>query len=851
MIDTRSIHRWLLNNTSKIRILVMHHPIDWLAPWAKIELDKIINDSFKLAYFGHIHEGQSVQYIKDGGNCICLTAPALFTKKSEQLGYSITRLDTATGKVEIEYRQFARNNQFVLGTLLAGNDAGKRVYDTLPKERHIHPSQSHAQVDLTTLTILRREFDNSIKCYSNKAGFWIERDLSKTPESEFKATTPPELTASQLASSPKSCIIRAPSEFGLSSLGYYLALNHFESCNGNKILLRLDCEEPMRGPKEIALAVEKRCAELKINAEFIHGFILDNWMTDKIGKKTLALLKDAYPSALLIALCGVDDCAQVSDYIEKSEKDPTEGLDVVYLWALDRSKVRLLVEQYTINANHLDSDRVTKKIISDLDSLNTHRSPLNCLLLLRLYEQAFDDSPVNRTEMISRVLNLLFFQFDAIPSYASRPDLKDCEFVLGCFCEKLIRGNRKTFTKQEFNKLDSNCLENHIDLEIHILFAFLHTENIIIQKGNEFEFRFNYWLYYFAAHRMHHDPDFRQFMLSHNRYSAYPEILEFYAGITRRCQDAVDILIKDLKTMAAEFVARTGIPDTFNPLTSFSWHPSENALASLKREVTEDESMAAVPAVVRDAVADSTYSRNKPYNQDLAKFITESSLTQMMSAVKGAARTLRNSDYVTAPSKIGLLNEVINCWCKVAQLLITLSPALANSKEAHFEGINFMLDHTFDHLDTVEKRWHALMNAVASNVANWYQEDIFSKKMGPLLLNYVRENKGTLGELLALYVIVKQKPSGWEGEIEQFIVRENKNSFYLNRVFSLLINDCKYGYNSERHRQQSRRLSAMALAKHDTGSKHPNQTLVEKVAKQIIDGKVPNLNKIFFKKTFG
>lgn len=91
-------------------------------------------------------------------------------------------------------------------------------------------------------------------------------------------------------------------------------------------------------------------------------------------------------------------------------------------------------------------------------------------------------------------------------------------------------------------------------------------------------------------------------------------------------------------------------------------------------------------------------------------------------------------------------------------------------------------------------------------------------------------HQGALGELLVLLLMTKQRPPRWEKEIEKFIVRTKKNSFYLYRVFTSLYGQFKIGFSTERARQQLRRLAAMSVAKHDTGSKHPNIKLVQKAA---------------------
>jgi hypothetical protein len=107
--------------------------------------------------------------------------------------------------------------------------------------------------------------------------------------------------------------------------------------------------------------------------------------------------------------------------------------------------------------------------------------------------------------------------------------------------------------------------------------------------------------------------------------------------------------------------------------------------------------------------------------------------------------------------------------------------------------------------------------------------------MGALFSNYIQAHPGELGELLVLLVMAKQRPPGWEKEIERFIVREQKNSFALNKVFVVLRHEFKVSFSTERTRQQLRHLAAMAIAKHLTGSKHPNTQLIEKAAKQVLD----------------
>jgi hypothetical protein len=830
MIDTRSLYRWLGEAEMATRILVMHHPIDWLHQWTKNELEKIVASDFRIVFSGHLHEGITTYCSHGNRGTVVLSAPPLFTRKSELLGYSFVTLDSEEGKVDVHYRQWTPQHKFVNGTSLAGNDSGTVEFSMNKRSDVPVEILSRSSTLKDTEAILEEEFEEATTFYSSKKQIWIDRDLANMPETIRNDDNAVLSTQNDLIANLRSCVIRSPKQFGLTSLGRYIALEYFRRIKDGNIIAMLDTEKVPDHRRGVIQHVHARCEELRSTPSLLAGFILDNWQPDKRSHRVLRELTREFPGLPVIVLHGIEDCAQISEAIVEENALQFEN---IYLWALTRPRIREIVIAYIEGIAGLDEDLLTKKITEDLSALNIHRTPSNCLLILKLAEQAFDDSPVNRTEMIGRVLYLLFYQFDKIPRYATRPDLKDCEYALGYFSEWLIHSGKTGFSKAEFfEKVSEYCKAHLIDLEIEVLFAFLATEHIFVRKGYDFEFRFNYWLYFFAAHRMHHSKDFAEFILNDRRYSAFPEILEFYAGIDRRRSDAVVRLTEDLNTMSIDFLDRTGINEGFNPFSHARWAPSEEAINAIRQEIANSAKESALPAVIKDRIADKTYDRSKPYNQELARFLQESSLMQLMQATRGAARALRNSDHVEPELKTKLLEAVVCCLTRVSQILALISPILAEKRTAIFEDICFILTKSFDDVSGMEL-WERIMSAIPDNIVWWFQEDIFSKKMGPLLIDYVRKHGKEIGQLFVLLLMVRQRSPNWEKEVERFIVSENKNSFRLAMVASAMWNEFKYSFSSERNRQELRRLYAMSVAKHDVGVKHPNITLTEKVAKTI------------------
>ena len=556
LIDTRTLHSWLASTPSTTRVLVMHHPTEWLADWAANELENIVSRDFQLVLVGHIHQSDATFSTRGAGGTVQCVAPPLFTTKAGPLGYTYVTLDSDTSAIAIVYRQWSAKQNFVTGTSLAGNDAGRITFSTTNVEQPSALKTPPPNSRTDTLAVLQAEFDEAVTSYSSKRAIWVARDLANVPETSIDRVSAVMTSSDSLAKTLRACTIRAPQQFGLTCLGRYIALTHYDSSQSRSTVVMIDTPSTPTHPHGPTTRVDDRCKELGADRESVAGIILDQWRNDKHAHRVLRDLTKAFPGTPIMLLHGVDDAADIANGIGSEELADFESL---YLWSLSRTRIRELVSAYLEDLTKLDDDRVTKKVIQDIDALNIHRTPLNCLMILKLLEQAFDDSPVNRTEMIGRVLYLLFYQFDKIPRYASRPDLKDCEYALGYVCEWLIRSSTSSFTKDEFYaKVNDYCTTQLLDLDREVLFAFLVSENILVRRGGMFEFRFSYWLYFFAAHRMHHSADFAAYILGDGRYAAFPEVIEFYTGIDRRRTDAVTILTSDLKRMNAAFSAALG-----------------------------------------------------------------------------------------------------------------------------------------------------------------------------------------------------------------------------------------------------------------------------------------------------
>ena len=126
--------------------------------------------------------------------------------------------------------------------------------------------------------------------------------------------------------------------------------------------------------------VNQRCRTLLIESPALAGIILDSWHNDQKANKTLRIVRAEFPTVPIIVLQGLED---FHDIHNASVLTNADGFETLYLRSLKRARIRELVHTYLEEAgSSLDEDLVANKLIEDIDCLNMHRTPLNCLLLM-------------------------------------------------------------------------------------------------------------------------------------------------------------------------------------------------------------------------------------------------------------------------------------------------------------------------------------------------------------------------------------------------------------------------------------------------------------------------------------
>lgn len=298
-------------------------------------------------------------------------------------------------------------------------------------------------------------------------------------------------------------------------------------------------------------------------------------------------------------------------------------------------------------------------------------------------------------------------------------------------------------------------------------------------------------------------------------------------GIDRNRDDALTILLKDIRTTRNTVEEKLGIKGEINPLSNAKWKPSENEIEKIQSEIGENVINSNLPDSVKDQFLDKSYNQVRPYDQSIRKIFEDYSLLNLMQQIRASSTALRNSDYSNPVLKKELLEEIYHSWKQLAKVLFALSPTMALKGQASFQGAAFKLDGDFG--ATFEERLNRIIQVLPTNVVGYFQDDLYSPKIGPLFYDCFENEKDELLRHHQALLLIFKRPNGWKTQIENYITSINKNSYYLFDTVNALRTKYRYDFARENELKDIKYLVKLGLAKHHFGGAKPSLSQVLKI----------------------
>lgn len=661
---------------------------------------------------------------------------------------------------------------------------------------------------LTVKQKLESILSDALSMFSGQSIVWIDRKLCELDDvsCSWGELYGKAYMADIMLEGKDSYIIKAPPQYGMTCLAHHLRVKAWEK---GLAFAYVDLENIKLKKIDEFLRAEEEF----LGGKTLSGVIIDSWGLGKPNaQKIIEVISELRPDAKIIVM------ASSVDSLEALKSEPVRikhNFKCLTLLPLAKKDVRKAVSTCAVRFS-ADEDSILNKIVLNLEVLNIHRTPMNCWTLLKVAEQDIDIGPVNRTEMLERVLFVLF-NLQGSPDYSTSPDAKDCEHVLGYFSSLLIREGRIDFTQEEFLSTTSEFTKNNLlDIDITSLWSTLVNNKIIIKSwDNKYRFGATFWLYFFAAKHMIDDNDFRNYILTQKRYIDFPEIIEFYTGIDRKREEILRLLDSDLLETRNEMGVKLGFPSAFNPLTALTWKSSDKSIDRMKTLLNDAVNKSKMPDDIKDHYSDRDYNFTRPYDQTIPQYVEGASFYKFIQQIRTLSRALRNSDYVSSVVRLQILQHIISGWVEITKVMFFLSPVLAERRTATFEGYGFYLDDSFPREQiSVQQLWIRILQACPHNVIHFVKDDLASQRNATLLYKWEEGNSNQLARHLFMRYILTERPSGWEGRVQRYINSLNIDSYYLFDIFMALRYQMACGYFSPKDEKHLVFLIKLCLSRH-------------------------------------
>ncbi len=818
-VDTRGLYEMLKNDQHPKKILMMHHPEYYCMDWVKHELRKLYGVEYALILSGHTHD-QDIYCQNDKNGFIRLEAPQLFSNIYDNyLGYNFIEINDDK-IVRVIYREWLeKKNKFRAGSAFTDEEDGIVTFVEQSENESV-PSSKMMLTEDKVLILLQAKLNQKMLVYNDQPIVWVPRLLSPKRVDQMNKIKEEEMfTEEDLLQNPRDIMILSPAQYGLTCYGIHFLITAWQHYRQFGLFV---AGEVLKKHK-IEGFLNTQLQEAGKDVNDVKWIVVDEWIVSKKDSKSfINLFQNKFPCAKIVLM---------SPRIERYFKDNPdisireEGFECLYMSPLKREGVRNIVQAFNSQNYIEEEDRVLKRVDDDIRDFNMHRTPLNCITLLEVFNNtSFKDNPVNRTEVLEKVLRIIFDNHK-IPSYRSSvPDMKDCQFVLGYFCKQLILHDTETFTEEKFKSIITNfCNENGITLDISYLFEILVSNQILSKYGDMYCFRFTYWVYYFVAMQMHNnDEELKHYIIDQKNYIHYPEVLEFYTGKDRLRKDAVDFMCEDLKKATESVRVKVGWPEGLNLFDFLKCQQSEIQKERIIQNLESGVKTSNVPSSLKDSFEDATYDPSRPFDQSVKKFLEDYSVNYLMQSIHIASKTFRNSDYVDRQSKDSLLNAILDSWKVTVQILWTITKPLSLHGIIGYDDTTFeLIDDTKKENDSLDDKLIRIIVTIPRNIMIHFKNDMYSDKNGKTILQSFERETDKIKKYLLACVIIMERPSGWDRCISQYITQIGQNSYYLGNLKDIMLFIYNFYEIEPRDFNAIKTLIKRAAIKLETGNNNP------------------------------
>ena len=698
-------------NGDHIKVLLSHHPLDWMNSANSADLGTIIAREFDFHLFGHNHEAKPRFTRSPDGEITTYQAGALLQgSRKRYIGYQLISIATPTLHSRAQLRTyFDSRGRFSAGEDIAqdgiffpSNEASRHWNTNLPKIDEI-AFRNWLKKDIPA------HYDKLLNEALTEKGLMQVFVCPKLKKIEPKLSEPEDLVPEsdnyvdfdKLCSLNKNYIIIAAREYGKTSLLKKIASNiihNSETVIKPVLPVILNAKQIEESEVAVERAIRGALPELPPNTKLKSlleegriALLIDD--IDAASPKTLRSI-DRFISVYEKVTYFVTGTPSTVDLVKLLPKvSENVDFDYVEICEFRRSELRSFINGWSrIDQVRLTDDITLNKIFDETRALNLPMTAVTATIMMVTYQNPDRPNIFNKANLIERYVEIMLEKYSGDQLITRSFDFRNRQHFLAYLAKELVLSNSYEISRNEFLTLVGRYAgEFGFELDhMETLNGFLKSR-VLSELDGVIRFRFNTYQEYFTAIQMQDDAEFLSYITHDDRYLQFQSEIEFYAGMGRGDTDLLSKLLERFLSLDTELMTELGDEPDLDVLDKIRLGRSDGT-AQASNDLDQ----------IRDLLGAHDLSdseRDEALEAELPFFISRTSSDERpkvegignkwVGALTLLSAVLKQSDFVKDSEKEKALQRVFFGWGKLVALAIPAARRLAEAREMKVNGLTY------------------------------------------------------------------------------------------------------------------------------------------------------------------
>jgi len=683
-----------------LRIFATHHPFAWLTEQSARYLEGEFTKHATVHLFGHMHDPQPKKIVGLRGEVLADQAGALFTARREYYnGYALITIDRSNGFAETLVRSYFKDrNEFDAGIDVVEDG---RWWSSNEARQHFRKIASPVDevkfrnhlVGPALEALKARE--SAIGGDGNIHERFIDPPLRRTfiqeaKEDDSKVETETPILFQDVVESDANLILYARAEYGRTTLLRelrYRLLSDAKSVRFPRLPAMVDFSE-IGSNAENMLRKVKGGAEATTDENDIESLLKLGHacvMVDDVhfgDARRMKVLRDfvaRFPKARYILSSPYASATAVGAVIDPEMPIRFEFVEVRELRRNDMRQLLAKDERCTNVEEWLD------RLQAEFREINLPFTAANGAILIEILSEKHNFTPINRAVLMEQFVDSTLRKAAVEQSRRETFDYTNKTDLLSHIAAWMAGADEYIPTKEDVRSEMKAYVENrglNVDLN-DLMNEFLAARIFISKPDNRISFRYRGVLEYFIALRMTADAEFKDWVISEDRYLRYVNEIQYYAGKLRNDSALVDLIAQRHEAILKEALSDFGELD-FDQFETIQLPKDDD-----NGELEAAEMEIAQPPLTqqeKDVELEGLLPVDAEDRQEVFRPSVDEASDRVMLSLTLYSGMIKNMELISDADKRRHLAKIWRGWGVMLIAALRLAPRLAKERRLRING---------------------------------------------------------------------------------------------------------------------------------------------------------------------